>query len=80
VKKQVGCNSKCSAGSSREAFYHAVLDRPCTQSMQIAEAGREYTPDIDGGVGSVQFIGRGRPQDTYPHLNNTALTWCRHVY
>ncbi|WP_245508880.1 hypothetical protein [Bradyrhizobium nanningense] len=37
VKKQVGCNSKCSAGSSRETFYHAALDRPCIQSMQIAE-------------------------------------------
>lgn len=62
MKKQVGCNSKCSAGSSREAFYHAALDRPCAQSMQIAEVGREYTPDIDGGVGSVSLSGGDVPK------------------
>lgn len=61
MKKQVGCNSKCSAGSSREAFYHAVLDRPCTQSMQIAEVGREYTPDFDGDAGSVSLSGGDVP-------------------
>lgn len=58
MKKQAGCNSKCAVGSSRETFYYVALDRRCTQSMQIAEVGREYTPDFDGNVGSVSFLRR----------------------